>query len=937
LFNTHFTINAAYFYSFFFDKRSLNLISDFLISGKKMNKFSFLQFAFLIITLITIQIIPQGKVYLVLGSDTAIWDGMSVSNFQSTYNLDLFTSPSSNTSVVMSEAFRDQIRDSYGNTFKFTWWMMAGNIFRYATNNNIPINNTMTLHLMKKYFGNKVELWGDELSLHYHTFNWTDYSGDGKYWWNQAQTFLETKDDFDYTLAQFLLEENVFPVSFRSGWHYMDNDWQAYLNELLPYSLHNDWPHKHVDELEPIDNNYDWSLSSPEFIPFNPSAENYQLAGDGKGWNVRSVYMGSVSQQLMNQIFQKANQGIDQIVCLWSHLPDTRFVNEILQVNDAAQLAAENYPNVKFQYSTAIEAYQQWLQYGDSLKPELELTEEISGSDVKFLITTNEPIFQSQPFVAVKDRYERYIIAQCENISENMWRTVSSFSVNDLAKVGAAVTDTVGNLSTEFIYYLEDDQFIDNGDDQHIEVFGSWSTSSISAWNLDSRISNLNSGDSAKVRWMLEPGSDGPYNIFVQFPSIQNHIDTIHFEIYKNGVAEELKTIILSNNFKQWIYAATIDLNTNENNFIEMSAINNQQSSKVFFADVLKISAYVRDRQISSGSSVIELGEVSIEDSITFSVEISNIGISDLNISNIFSPKNSVKSITPLPITISRMKKQEIELTYFPTELGSINDTLVIQSDDPVNPYYKIPLIGLIQKYFRILDNEDAGIYSEIGTWFTSVAQAYGSSSRYAPLQSEVNGPSAEFSFQLLKSGYYDIFEIVPQTVNAANNAFYKIMLNGAAVDSFYANQNLGSGVWKKLGRYFFPAETQIKIKITDTGESTAGEVIRADAFKIALFDETTDLQNDLSSLPDEYNLYQNYPNPFNPATTIKWELKAAGHVFLKIFNILGQEVAVLIDEIKPAGKYIEYFDASELPSGVYIYMLSSGDFVSSRKMMLLK
>lgn len=54
------------------------------------------------------------------------------------------------------------------------------------------------------------------------------------FYWNEAQTFHECRVDFDQALAQSLLEEEVFPVSFRSDWHYMDNEWQQYLNQLLP-------------------------------------------------------------------------------------------------------------------------------------------------------------------------------------------------------------------------------------------------------------------------------------------------------------------------------------------------------------------------------------------------------------------------------------------------------------------------------------------------------------------------------------------------------------------------------------------------------------------------------------------------------------------------------------------------------------------------------
>jgi hypothetical protein len=165
---------------------------------------------FLLIIFLISTVIPQGKVYLVIGSDTAIWNNMSVSKFNCTYNLDLFTAPASNTTVVMSETFRAPMVDSYGNKIKITWWMMAGNIFRYATNNNIPINNIMTLHLMKKYFGDKIEQWGDELSLHYHTFAWTDYDGDGITGGISRKRFLKQKMILILLLLNFCLKKMSF-------------------------------------------------------------------------------------------------------------------------------------------------------------------------------------------------------------------------------------------------------------------------------------------------------------------------------------------------------------------------------------------------------------------------------------------------------------------------------------------------------------------------------------------------------------------------------------------------------------------------------------------------------------------------------------------------------------------------------------------------------
>jgi hypothetical protein len=70
-----------------------------------------------------------GKVYLVLGSDTAIWDRMSNTTYNNTYNQSLYTDPNMNAYQVMSENFRNDLTDSYGTRLKMTWWMMGGNIF----------------------------------------------------------------------------------------------------------------------------------------------------------------------------------------------------------------------------------------------------------------------------------------------------------------------------------------------------------------------------------------------------------------------------------------------------------------------------------------------------------------------------------------------------------------------------------------------------------------------------------------------------------------------------------------------------------------------------------------------------------------------------------------------------------------------------------------
>ena len=88
---------------------------------------------------------------------------------------------------------------------------------------------------------------------------------------------------------------------------------------------------------------------------------------------------------------------------------------------------------------------------------------------------------------------------------------------------------------------------------------------------------------------------------------------------------------------------------------------------------------------------------------------------------------------------------------------------------------------------------------------------------------------------------------------------------------------------------------------------------------------------------PFVFTLDQNYPNPFNPVTSIQYAIANKQFVKLIVYDVLGNEIAVLVNEEKPAGKYEVSWNASNLASGVYIYRLQSGLFVSSKKIMLLR
>jgi hypothetical protein len=88
---------------------------------------------------------------------------------------------------------------------------------------------------------------------------------------------------------------------------------------------------------------------------------------------------------------------------------------------------------------------------------------------------------------------------------------------------------------------------------------------------------------------------------------------------------------------------------------------------------------------------------------------------------------------------------------------------------------------------------------------------------------------------------------------------------------------------------------------------------------------------------PATYKLSQNYPNPFNPTTTIEYQLPVDGHVTLKVYDLLGREVATLVNEVQQTDYYRVEFDAGRFASGVFFYRLTSGSFVTTKRMVVVK
>jgi len=115
------------------------------------------------------------------------------------------------------------------------------------------------------------------------------------------------------------------------------------------------------------------------------------------------------------------------------------------------------------------------------------------------------------------------------------------------------------------------------------------------------------------------------------------------------------------------------------------------------------------------------------------------------------------------------------------------------------------------------------------------------------------------------------------------------------------------------------------------------GWVVGSNGIILHYYDSVTDVEKRDHQIPDNFVLMQNYPNPFNPTTTIQYSIPQSVDVSLKIFNILSEEVVNLVNEYQQPSVYKINFDATGLPSGVYFYTLTAGNFVETKKMILIK
>ncbi len=171
------------------------------------------------------------------------------------------------------------------------------------------------------------------------------------------------------------------------------------------------------------------------------------------------------------------------------------------------------------------------------------------------------------------------------------------------------------------------------------------------------------------------------------------------------------------------------------------------------------------------------------------------------------------------------------------------------------------------------------------------------------------------------------------KSVTASISRLDTMVLMGTAASLTFGNIPPGREVISEASQgmkvMYAPKDTAVRLLLTISSE---GYPLWTDTLRIS-----TGVFTDGKTLPTKFSLSQNYPNPFNPSTAIRYQLAAVSHVTLKVYDLLGREVATLVNQRQNPGSHTVMFDAGKLPSGVYFYTINAGVFRETKRMMLMK
>ena len=257
---------------------------------------------------------------------------------------------------------------------------------------------------------------------------------------------------------------------------------------------------------------------------------------------------------------------------------------------------------------------------------------------------------------------------------------------------------------------------------------------------------------------------------------------------------------------------------------------------------------------------------------------------------------------------------------------------------DPADKNYIILQYTIINTTGATISNLYAGLFFDWDMVDGSGANdltAYDNTGNFGYVHHQGSNPDTTIGIGLLSANNYGFYAILNSTFG------YTDQEKWTALSSGLTNTSGGPADIANVtssGPYSIPAGSYINVAFAIAADISLPNLRTAFANARAKYNVIlTSVNDNINPVPYKFELVQNYPNPFNPSTTIKFSIPSESHVNLKIYDMLGREVRTLLNEEKVPGNYSVNFIAGNLPSGVYFYKLTAGNYTDAKKLILLK
>lgn len=597
-----------------------------------------------------------------------------------------------------------------------------------------------------------------------------------------------------------------------------------------------------------------------------------------------------------------------------------RIYNGVKAINPQCVVSAAVDPPY---YGVKLESWGGWAQnsYVDILEPMLYMSLGYFDSQLQWCMGNVPPGFQLSAGVAINSAGTvANAISEMQDAVQRGTAGIVVWYYGYLLSYQGALTNLKSEVFTDKPLPSYDDLIIDNADKGQYSVTGLW-TNETGGYGGTYQSASAVQGDSAiySVRILRS----GNYTLYGYWSGDSSSNCSRALVLTSTSTISKTDTINQKLNLNSWQFVDKFSLNSGDTVRIKLVG----SGGGNLIADAFRLRR----------ADPFVLSDYAVPDSQSVLLKFSNPLLSPLtpitsitttpangNVSATVDPGDNTILHVALPpmqqgvpstLSVSNLLDVSLDTLSFSLALAYDPDSTTVLIDDATpNAFWKL-------SGSWVSDTSSSAIN---GICFTAKQGTQVDRVQWGPLQVD-------------SDGYYDFYARIPRAGVPLTTRCLYVVKDDFGADSIYTSQASGLGTWMKLGNFPFSAGDQFAPTLSSIAGSDTGQYLVADAVMLIRSVEFTTGVKELGRQPTVFQLDQNYPNPFNPTTVISYSIAKAGHVTLKVYDILGREVETLVNKNENVGRYDVQFDGSRFASGVYFYRLISGSHVITKKMLMLK